>query len=140
MLLRAAQLAISQLLPELVLGIDQVTDARHDLLVVHTPTVNPRPPCCCPGAGLHDHEGAVRMRTSRGVSGVRKAWRGVASSVMASAWWGRRGMKGWISRADLVSFQVAFHWPSMRRLPWVEPLPGGSGTGRSCGMTRLRSA
>jgi hypothetical protein len=40
-LLRSAQLAGRELLAELMLGLDQLVDVRHDLLVVHATTVIP---------------------------------------------------------------------------------------------------
>jgi hypothetical protein len=33
-----------------VFGLDQLVDVRHDLLVVHAPTVNPWAACCGRGA------------------------------------------------------------------------------------------
>ena len=49
-LLLAGQLAGRELPTELMLGVDQLVDVSHDLLVVHAPTVNPCPPYCGPGS------------------------------------------------------------------------------------------
>ena len=46
----AGQLAGRELTTELMLGVDQLVDVSHDLLVVHAPTVNPWPAYCGPGS------------------------------------------------------------------------------------------
>src|SRR5438067_981116 len=49
-LLLAGQLTGRELPTELMLGVDQLVNVSHDLLVVHAPTVNPCPPYCGPGS------------------------------------------------------------------------------------------
>ena len=46
----AGQLAGRELTTELMLGVDQLVDVSHDLLVVHAPTVSPWPAHCGPGS------------------------------------------------------------------------------------------
>src|SRR5262249_24617232 len=45
-LLGTAELAVGEFLAQFVLGVDQVADRGHDLLVVHAPTVKPPAWCC----------------------------------------------------------------------------------------------
>src|SRR5580658_4558008 len=95
MLLGAAQLATSQLLPELMLGVNQVTDGRHDLLVIHTPTVSPPPPHCRPGATNHSERPVPASASVRMVVAATRLYAN-ARNLRGAGWlvWGVWGLVG----------------------------------------------